>query len=601
MTRTTTADARTGRLGRLRGALRPELRVELALSVALVTIGVAVPLAYGNTYWLDAILLANVYLIVASGLNILRSQAEQMSFGQGAVVGVSAYTMALAVVAWDLSMPTAAVLGFAAGMAAGMLMALPSLRVQGYYLGFVTMAGALALPEVFFFFEDATRASTGVNVPQSAINEVAFGRVDWLTLVIMGFSIACLVGTGIVKSSRFGRQLRVAGASPEAATTLGLRPGRLRLLAFALASACASVAGMLYICLIQYVAPGSFTLALSILLYFVVVIGGAGTIAGPIAGLVVLYLVPDLALASLLDYRLLIYGVVAYLVMFLMPDGIVGGLRRGMRRLRPHRGSAGIISLEAILSQSPGTSGEAVAAGADQPLLRAEGLSARFGEVQALDGVDLEIGRGQIHAIVGPNGSGKTTLLNALSGLVQVDQGKVWLHGEDVSRLSASGRAQLGMGRTFQTPRVFGDMTVWENVDCGGSDESSGGWFAAALESVRGDWDRVSAATLPHGQRRFLELARALHQAPVLLALDEPAAGLSSAERAEFSSLLRAVVASTGASVLMVEHDLELVWGTADMISVLDAGKVVVTGRPADVRHLPEISRLFSGVTHVAG
>ncbi|MCW2879500.1 MAG: transporter [Sphaerisporangium sp.] len=592
------------RVPRTRRLVRPELKRELWLSIAIVTLAVAVPLVSGSTYWLQAMLLANVYLIAASGLNILRSQAEQMSFGQGAVLGVSAYTMALAIGVWGFSPFNGALLGFAAGMMAGLLMSLPSLRVQGYYLALVTMAGALALPEVFFLFEDQTRATTGVNVLPSGINDIAFWRLDWLTIVILACSIGSLVLTGVVRSSRFGRQLRVAGASPEAAATLGLRPGRLRLLAFALASVCASLAGVLYVLLIQYVAPGSFTLALSILLYFVVVIGGAGTIAGPIAGVVVLYIVPEVGLVSLLDYRLLIYGMIAYIVIFLMPDGVVGGLRRVASSLRKKAEPGGGIALAALLMNAPpaGARAQAGARETGAALLKAENLTARFGRVQALDGISIEIGRGEIHAIVGPNGSGKTTLLNALSGLVTVDQGTVWFDGEDITPVNAGGRAARGLARTFQTPRVFGDMTVWENVDCGPSRKrSSTDWIEKALQGVRAQWDGIAAHTLPHGQRRSLEIARALHRAPTLLALDEPAAGLSPAERQELSSLLRAVVAATGASVVMVEHDLELVWNAADFISVVDAGKVLVTGRPADIRHMPEIRQLFAGVTDVPG
>ena len=583
-----------------RSLLRPEVRRDVALSVGILILSLAVPIVAGNRYWLQAILLAAVYVIAASGLNILRAQAEQLSFGQGAVMGVAAYIAALAVTVWEYPLPVAVVLGLLAGMAAGMLLALPSLRVQGYYLGFVTLAGALALPEIFFLFEEQTRAVTGVNVAPSAIQNVVFWRTEWLTLLILGCAVTALVVAGLIKSSRFGRQLKVAGSSAEAAMTLGLRPGRLRLQAFAIASLMASVAGVLYVLLIQYVAPGSFTLALSIMLFFVVVIGGAGTIVGPILGVGVLYLIPDVALASLVDYRLLIYGLTAFVIMFLMPDGIAGGFRRLFHRLRGASAPAVTISLSEVLAQAPAVSDDPTRSCGEEPLLRAQGLRARFGQVQALDGVDLEIGRGELHAIVGPNGSGKTTLLNALSGLVAVESGTVVFNGQDISATGASGRAQLGFARTFQTPRVFADMTVWENVDCGASGGESH-WFANALEAVQEEWDQLPAATLPHGQRRFLEVARALRRGPVLVTLDEPAAGLSVAERKEFSSLLRSVVAATGASVLMVEHDLELVWGSADRISVVDAGRIVVSGPPADIRHLPEITRLFAGVNHVAG
>ncbi|MCZ4497552.1 MAG: transporter [Marmoricola sp.] len=582
--------------------VRPELLRELFVGILIVVLAVAVPVVTGDLFWQQTMLLACIYVIAAAGLDILRSQAGQMSFGQGAVVGVAAYATALASTAWELPAPLPILIGLAAGMVFGLILALPSLRVQGYYLGFVTMAGALALPQILFLFKDQTRAMTGVNVLPSAIHETVIGTLDWLTIAVIVATIASITLIAVVQSSRWGRQMLLAGESPEAASTLGLSAGRLRLQAFALASATASVAGVLYVAVIQYVAPGSFTLALSIMLYFVVIIGGPGTVIGPIAGVVVLYLFPDHALASLIDYRLLIYGVIAFAVMFLVPDGIAGGLRRLVKRLGSNRRptNRGTISLQPILGAAP--SGERAAPSADDsPLLIVDSVSRHFGSVRALDEASLEVQRGTLHAIVGPNGSGKTTLLNAISGLVTIDRGSITFDGHDVSGQSATARARRGMARTFQKPRVLSQLSVWENIDTGSHAHQPIPWIEGALAGLQKDWEKVDGGSLPHGQRRFLEVLRALRQGPSLIALDEPAAGLSHAERVEFGRLLRDVVQITGISVLMVEHDLELVWGSADVISVVDSGRVIATGTPAELRNSPTIAHLFAGVHHVAG
>lgn len=578
--------------------MRPALAREAGISSTLVVLAVGYVVVTGNLYWKQILLVACLYLIVANGLNILRSQAEQMSFGQGAVMSVAGYVTALATAVWEWSGILSVVAGLVAGMLTGLVLSLPSLRVQGYYLGFVTMAGALALPDIYYLFKDTTQATTGVNVLPSAINDTITGDLDWLTLAIVVCVVLSIVLVGLVRSSLMGRQMKLAGTSPEAASTLGLRPGALRLKAFAIASFCASVAGVLYIGLILYIAPGSFTLSLSILLYFIVIIGGPGTIAGPLAGVIVLYVVPDGALADLLDYRLLVYGVIAFLVMFFIPDGIVGGLLRLIRRLRPAGKAAGVISLEPVLENlPPRRAADDVGRG---PLLVLDDVKRSFGSVQALRGASVTVGRGELHAIVGPNGSGKTTLLNAISGLVVPDAGTIEFDGADITRLSATDRALKGLARTFQTPRILAELSVWENIDCGAKTKEPS-WVAESLSAVRDEWDTISAGLLPHGQRRFLEVLRVLHRSPQLLALDEPAAGLSRAERAEFGRLLRNVVESTGATVLMVEHDLDLVWSIADVISVVDGGRVIAAGTPAELRHLPEISHLFTGVTHVEG
>lgn len=582
------------RLPRLRRALSREA----LFSSLIVFLGVAAVTLSGDLYWRQLLLIACLYLIAANGLNLLRAQAEQMSFGQGAVMGVAAYVTALATSVWNLPGAVAVLLGLLGGMLAGLLMALPALRVQGYYLGFVTMAAALALPHIYFLLKDQTKAVTGVNVPPSWIHDAVFGNVTWLTLGVVLCAIGSIYLVALVRSSRFGRRLKIAGVSPEAAATLGLRPGTLRLEAFAVSSLCASVAGVLYIGLIQYIAPGSFTLTLSILLFFIVIIGGPGTIAGPLAGVVLLYLVPDGLLSSLLDYRLLVYGLIAFIVMFFIPDGIVGGVRRLIRRMRPHVANSGVISLEPVIEGMPRV--EVSASERPDRLLRVEGVTKSFGKVQALSGATLEIGTGTLHAIVGPNGSGKTTLLNAISGLIRPDSGTIEFAGRDVTRESATNRARAGLARTFQTPRVIPEFSVWENIDCGRTPEAHAP-IADSLREVRAQWDTISASTLPHGQRRFLEVLRVLNQSPKLLALDEPAAGLSRSERQEFVRLLRIVIESTGATVLMVEHDLDLVWSAADVISVVDGGRVIAHGTPSELRHSPEIAHLFTGVTHVEG
>jgi len=578
--------------------MRASLSREAFITSAIVVIAVVGVTAGGERYWRQLLLVACLYLIATNGLNLLRAQAEQMSFGQGAVMGVAAYATALSFAVWNLPGFVSVIIGLVAGMLAGLLMSLPSLRVQGYYLGFVTMAAALALPHIYFLFQEETHAITGVNVPRSFLQESLFGLFDWVTIAIIVATVASIYLVAVVRSSRFGRRLKIAGYSPEAAATLGLRPGSLRLAAFAVSSLTASVAGVLYIGLIQYVAPGSFTLTISILLYFIVIIGGPGRIAGPLAGVVVLYLLPDGVLSSLLDYRLLVYGLIAFLVMFFIPDGIIGGLRRLIRRVRPQVNNSGSISLEPVIEGMPRVPTVEVAPG--EPILKVENIVKSFGSVHALRGASFEISAGQLHAIVGPNGSGKTTLLNAISGLIKPDEGLIQFNGVDITREDATKRAKRGLARTFQTPRVLADMSVWENIDCGSGAEQNSP-IAESLETVREQWDAISASTLPHGQRRFLEVLRVLNQSPKLLALDEPAAGLSRSERQEFVRLLRIVIESTGATVLMVEHDLDLVWSAADVISVVDGGQVIAHGTPSELRHSEKIAHLFTGVNHVEG
>ncbi|MFC5676399.1 ATP-binding cassette domain-containing protein [Aeromicrobium endophyticum] len=582
--------------------IRRELRRDLVAGTMLIAAATLVPTFMGNLFWQQAMLLAAVYVIAAVGLDVLRSQAEQMSFGQGAVLGVAAYVAALANGVWEKPLIVAAGLGLAAGMVTGMLMALPSLRVQSYYLGFVTLAGALALPDLIIKFKDQTQALTGVNVFLDGINEPLVGSLNWLTIGVTLLAVLAIFGGAVLRSSGFGRAMLLAGESPEAAVTVGLRPGQLRLQAFALSSFAASVAGVCYVGVIQYVGSGSFTLALSVMLYFVVIVGGPGKVLGPILGVVLLYIVPDHLLAGLLDYRLLIYGTLVLVVMLVMPEGIAGGLDRLLRKLskRSDDRSRTLISLAPILAAAP----RAEVSESDEartPLLVVDDVRRSFGSVKALDGASMTVERGTVHAIVGPNGSGKTTLLNAISGLISVDSGTVELEGRDITSTSASARARLGLGRTFQQPRVLDSLSVWENIDCGRRSAHQIEWFEEAIAAYAAEWDTMNSGVLPHGQRRFVEVLRALHAGPSLVALDEPAAGLSHGERLEFGQLLRDVAKTTTVTVLIVEHDLDLVWNIADTITVVDGGRVIASGTPAELRNSTTIAHLFVGVDHVAG
>jgi branched-chain amino acid transport system permease protein len=557
----------------------------------------------GNVYGQQVVLLSGIYVIAASGLNVLRAISGQMSFGHGAVLGVAAYVTALGITVWELPSPVPELLGLLAGLAVGTLVSLPSLRVQGYYLGFVTMGAALALPSLLFLFKDQTLAVTGVNVFGTWWSSELTANVSWLTLIIPVVTILALGGYAHLESSELGRQMRLAAESPEAAMTLGLSPGRLRLLAFFVANLCASIAGILYTQLIQYVAPGSFTLALSIMLYFIVVIGGQGTIAGVLAGVLLLFIGPEIGLASLLDYKMLIYGLITFIVMFFIPDGVVGGLRRLIAKLRGQQGrlqQAG-LTLDPFLAALADEHKFALRHGRDHVALQASGLRRSFGAVKALDGVDLTVRSGDLHAIGGPNGGGTTALPNAVSGLMRIDEGAVRLGSHDISGLNAVARARAGFARTFQTPRLVGNLTVWENLAVNHRISDSTAWLDEALASHEEEWSITRADAIPHGQRRIVEIMRALRSSPIVLALDEPASGLSQRERTEFGKFLRQLVEASGTTGIMVEHDLELVWDVADQITVMEAGRVLANGSPADLRSNTSIAHLFPGERHVAG
>ncbi|MFL5841782.1 MAG: ABC transporter ATP-binding protein [Thermoleophilaceae bacterium] len=230
-------------------------------------------------------------------------------------------------------------------------------------------------------------------------------------------------------------------------------------------------------------------------------------------------------------------------------------------------------------------------------MLAANNIVKRFGGVTALAGVDLELQRGEVLGLIGPNGSGKTTLVNCISGVLEIDSGEISLDGKTMTRSARARRARAGLARTFQTPRLFGDLTVRENVAVGlnalASRSARGGEL---VDSLLGrleleDLSRNVVSSLPYGYQRRVEIARALAGGPSVLLLDEPAAGLNDGETAELRSLLHDIRRDDDCAIIVIDHDMSLIMGVSDRIQVLDEGRVIFMGAPEDAfkqRHVVE-------------
>jgi branched-chain amino acid transport system permease protein len=411
-------------------------------------------------------------------------------------------------------------------------------------------------------------------------------------LLVILLTSAALLFHATFRATRSGRRMRVAAASPEAAMTLGIDPGRLRFLAFSIAAIGTGLAGLLYVPVLGFVSPYAFRVDLSIFFFFSVVIGGNGQLLGPLIGAWILYLVPNALLAGWSDYRLVGYGVVALLIMLVFPDGVVGSMIDRLRRFRA-RERVPLIAMDQLFND-PITDASTPASAT--PAIVVTSARKSFGQLAALGGVDLSVTAGHIHGLVGPNGSGKTTLLNAISGLAPLDSGTIRINDADATRFAAHRLAALGVGRTFQTPRIFDSMSIWENLMIGAdAAPTHDPWLLRTLARDEESWSASRPDLLPHAQRRVLEIMRVIaSDAPILL-LDEPAAGLSPEERRDFARLMRFLRDRLGRTILLVEHDLDLVWRVADRISVLDAGLIVAEGPPDEIHDNPRVRALFTG------
>jgi len=569
-----------------------------------------------NVYWISVADTAILFALLAIGMGLVMGTAGQVNLAQVAFFGTGAYATAILTTRDGFGFWTAAVLAVAATALTGVVVGTPALRVQSHYLGIVTLGLAVAFID-WITNAPVTNGDSGISgipvPPLFGIDLSSQYLYYYLELVVLVLGLA--FGLFIVHTP-LGRRMRAMRDDPLAASAAGGEIRLLRMTAFVLASVYGGVAGVLYAGMISYVAPETFSIADMFLLLAMVIIGGRRSLAGCVIGAVALTVVQQ-ELVNLSAYAQLGYGLVVVAVVVFAPAGLVGvpgHLRSRYRRRRGHPGPTAALEpfqpLPAAPAQPERTGGPVA-----PPLLEVSHLVRRFRGVTALDDVSLTVRAGEILGIVGPNGSGKTTLFNVISGFYRPHGGAIRLGGQEISGARPSQVSQLGVARTFQHLRLFGNLTVTDNLLVW-MDRTRTWWSWRYLCWPAGIWrydqrlkrraaDLLAGfglaqfagalpGTLPYGIQRRLELARAIASGPRLLLLDEPAAGLNGDERAQLAAIVRSI-RDSGVTVVLIEHNMGLVMSLCERVVVLDSGSVIAEGRPAQVSRDPLVLEAYLG------
>ncbi|MEN9995592.1 MAG: Lipopolysaccharide export system ATP-binding protein LptB [Pseudomonadota bacterium] len=578
----------------------------LALAVPVVAM---LPLP---DFWIAQLNYIGLYALVCLGLVLLTGVGGLTSFGQAAFVGVGAYTTAWLTLNTGMSPWLTLFVGLGLTAISALVVGAITLRMSGHYLPLATIAWGLSLYYLMGNLDALGKYDGLLGLKSLSIGNIDIGQgrlffvLTWAILITGAVSLLNLL------DSRPGRAIRSLKGGSQMAEAMGISTFRYKVTIFLVAALFASVAGWLLAHFQRTVNPSAFGLKMGIEYLFMAVIGGVGYVWGAIVGAGLIKLLDDylqVALPTLIgtsgSYEVIVFGVTMVLVLKYMPDGIWSYVARKLPRA-PRK--VDWQNAEPLSARSKPAKNELV--------LKVDKIRKQFGGLTAVNDISFDIHAGQIVGLIGPNGAGKSTTFNLITGVLSKTSGQVTYRGHDISTLPSREISRQGMARTFQHVKMIPDMTVLENVALGAYTRGESGVISSMLGTNKAEEQRLMkeaqhqlerigmgqylhelAGNLAMGPQRLMEIARALCCDPALLLLDEPAAGLRHKEKQDLVKVLRQLQGE-GMSILLVEHDMDLVMEVCDHLVVMEFGTLLTQGTPAEIQASPAVRAAYLGTEH---
>jgi ABC-type branched-subunit amino acid transport system ATPase component/ABC-type branched-subunit amino acid transport system permease subunit len=555
-------------------------------------------LVVSNSYYQLIMTLVLLWATMGLAWNMLSGYSGLISFGHAVFFGLGGYTVTIMFVKWGVTPWLGIPAGVAVGVLAGIVIGLATFRLRGHYFALAMLAYPLAMLYVFEWlgYQEVTLPM----MREQPARYAQFNDPRVYMALALALMVACMLVSLAVERSRFGMSLLAIKQNEPAAEAAGIDALAWKMRAMIVSAAMAAAAGGLYAVVLLVVTPQSmFGMLVSAQALVVALFGGVGVLWGPVIGAVILVPLAEALHAELAHIvpgiQGVVYGVAIIVIMLSASDGIYWRIRDRIAARRAEPPPPFPAAVREMEPPPPARSR------ASAPLLVLDGVGRAFGGLKAVDDVSLAIAEGTIHGIIGPNGAGKTTLFNVINGFLAPHAGRIRLAGSDLVGSKPHAICRLGIGRTFQVVRAFPRMTVLQNVIVGAyvhaasdAEAERNAYAALARVGLADAQVHAVASGLTTKQLRLMELARALASRPRLLLLDETLAGLGHDELTDMLAIIRQLNRE-GVTIVIIEHTMHAMVKLAERFSVLDHGRLIAEGAPAEVVKNPAVIEAYLG------